>query len=318
MKNSKELQKVLFTGLEGGGKTSILLVLDKKFSLLSSVSPTIKVKRTSHSNSLLGISITRWDLGGQKNYRKIYIADKSKYFTAMESIFYVIDIQDKKKFNEALTYLKDVINIILNNHPKNFQFLILFHKYDPDLKKNETILKNIKLLKGKIPKIISNFKYSIYKTSIYDESSLLKAFSDGVISTTQKSKLIQSLLREYMSKTYSSSTLLLDQNCFIIGSRATDKAYQEICEAIAPRLTNALEKLEEWNIDTKDIVTNIEFSGEQSEKSKEGIIFLRKLDIDNERLYLIALCLNKNIKNKSYEYLPILANNLKNLLESFQ
>jgi len=310
--------KILLCGLEDAGKTSILLVLDKKFSLLTSVAPTIKAKRTSHTNKLLGISITRWDLGGQKSYRKIYLDNKSKYFTDMQSIFYVIDIQRQDKFDEALNYLKDIINIVIDNHPENFQLLILLHKYDPDIKNKKEMKDNIQFLESNIKSIIKNLKYSLYRTSIYDDSSLLKTFSDGVFSATEKSKLLQSLLRDYMSKTYTSSTLLLDQNCFIIASRATDEAYQEICEAIAPRLTNALEKLEEWDIDTKDITTNIEFPQNTLEQSREGIIFLRKLEINNDRLYLIVLCLNKRIQNRSYEYLPILAANLKNLLESFE
>ncbi len=310
--------KILLCGLEDAGKTSILLVLDKKFSLLTSVAPTIKAKRTSHTNKLLGISITRWDLGGQKSYRKIYLDNKSKYFTDMQSIFYVIDIQRQDKFDKALIYLKDIINIVVDNHPENFQLLILLHKYDPDIKNKKEMKDNIQFLESNIKSIIKNLKYSLYRTSIYDDSSLLKTFSDGVFSATEKSKLLQSLLRDYMSKTYTSSTLLLDQNCFIIASRATDDAYQEICEAIAPRLTNALEKLEEWDIDTKDIITNIEFPQNSVGQSREGIIFLRKLEINNDRLYLIALCLNKRIQNKSYEYLPILAVNLKNLLESFE
>ncbi|MCK4687037.1 MAG: hypothetical protein KAT66_02820, partial [Candidatus Lokiarchaeota archaeon] len=280
--------------------------------------PTIKAKRTSHTNKLLGISITRWDLGGQKSYRKIYLDNKSKYFTDMQSIFYVIDIQRQDKFDKALIYLKDIINIVVDNHPENFQLLILLHKYDPDIKNKKEMKDNIQFLESNIKSIIKNLKYSLYRTSIYDDSSLLKTFSDGVFSATEKSKLLQSLLRDYMSKTYTSSTLLLDQNCFIIASRATDEAYQEICEAIAPRLTNALEKLEEWDIDTKDITTNIEFPQNTLEQSREGIIFLRKLEINNDRLYLIALCLNKRIQNRSYEYLPILAANLKNLLESFE
>ncbi len=310
--------KILLCGLEEAGKTSILLVLDRKFSLLTSVAPTIKAKRTSHTNKLLGISITRWDLGGQKSYRKIYLDNKSKYFTDMQSIFYVIDIQRQDKFDEALNYLKDIINIVIDNHPENFQLLILLHKYDPDIKNKKEMKDNIQFLESNIKSIIKNLKYSFYRTSIYDDSSLLKTFSDGVFSATEKSKLLQSLLRDYMSKTYTSSTLLLDQNCFIIASRATDEAYQEICEAIAPRLTNALEKLEEWDIDTKDITTNIEFPQNTLEQSREGIIFLRKLEINNDRLYLIVLCLNKRIQNRSYEYLPILAANLKNLLESFE
>ncbi|MBY8983824.1 MAG: hypothetical protein KGD65_02030 [Candidatus Lokiarchaeota archaeon] len=318
MKNPIELQKILFTGLEDGGKTSILLLLDKKFSLLSTVKPTIKTRRTFYTNSLLGIKITRWDLGGQKIYRKIYLNEKSKYFTETQTIFYVIDIQSQKKFEEALIYLKDVINIVSENHLKNFQLLILLHKCDPDIKNRSDIIENQRFLESQITKIIGKLKFSIYKTSIYDVATLLRAFSDGVFYATHKSKMFQTLLKDYMGKTFNSATLLFDQNCFIIASRSTNEEYQRICEEIAPRLTRALEKLEEWSINTVDIVTTIEFPEKHSDFQKEGIIFLRKLDITNTRFYLIALCLNKNVKNKAYEYLPLLADNLKNLLESFE
>jgi len=318
MSKSKEIKKILFCGLENGGKTSILLTLDKKFSLLPTVKPTIKAKRTVHTNSLLGISIIRWDLGGQKGYRKIYLGEKSRYFTEMQSIFYVIDIQAPEKFEESLVFLKDIITLISDTHPKNFQFLILLNKCDPDLKNRGDIIKNISYFETEIPSIIKSIKFSIIKTSIYDDSSLLKAFSDGAFYATHKSNMFQTLLKDYMSKSYNSSTLLLDQNCFIIASRSTNDEYQRICESIAPRLTQALEKLEEWDINTVDIVTNIEFSHNNSDSAREGIIFLRKLDIDITRFYLVALCLNKNVKNRSYEYFPLLADNLKNLLESFE
>ncbi len=317
MSDLKEFKKILFCGLESGGKTSILLVLDKKFSLLPTVKPTIKAKRTLHTNALLGTMTIRWDLGGQKGYRKIYLGNKSKYFTEMQSIFYVIDIQAPEKFEEALVFLKDIISISSESHPDNFQLLILLHKCDPDIKNNTTIVNNINYLENKISSFIKDIRFSVLKTSIYDEPSLLKAFSDGAFYATHKTEMFQTLLKDYMGKTYNSSTLLLDQNCFIIASRSTNPAYQEICEAIAPRLTQALEKLEEWEINTIDIVTNIEFPEKHSEFQKEGIIFLRKLDISEIRLYLVTLCLNKKVKIKSYEYLPILADNLKNLLESF-
>lgn len=318
MSDLRGIKKILFCGLESGGKTSILLLLDKKFSLLSSVRPTIKVKRTLHTSDLLGSTIVRWDLGGQKSYRKIYLGNKTKYFTEMQSIFFVIDVQAPKKFEEALIFLKDIINITSDSHLDNFQLLILLHKYDPDIRKNDELNDQINNLENEIVLIIKGIDFVIYRTSIYDEPTLLKAFSEGAFYATHKSKMIQTLLKDYMGKTYNSSTLLLDQHGFIVASRSTDKSYQTICEAIAPRLAQALEKLEEWDINTVDIVTNIEFPEKQSGFQKEGIIFLRKLDINHIRLYLVALCLNKKVKTKSYEFLPLLANNLKNLLESFE
>lgn len=293
------------------------MLLNKRFSLLPTLKPTIKSKVVTQKISLLGLEISNWDLGGQTSYRKTYLEHKSKYFSYLQSFFYVIDIQNKERFEEALKYLKELVNVILEITPDFTQFLILFHKNDPDIKNKTEIMNNINFLEKEIKDINQNINFSIYETSIYDESTLIRAFSDGSISITQKSKLIQNLLKEYTKTTYSSAAVLLDQHSFIIASRSTKESYQQICESIAPRLAYALEKLEEWDINTLDIVTNIEFSHEDSVNGKEGIIFLRKLDVMNERLYLISLCLNKKIKARSYEYLPILANNIKNLLENF-
>lgn len=317
---SKELKKVIFAGLDAGGKTSILLLLNRKFSLLSSIKPTFKAKISSQSLSFLGLDVSNWDLGGQRNYREMYLADPHKYFSDLQSLFFVIDVQAPQRYEEVLDYLEDIINVVskMKIEDPTFQFVILFHKLDPDIENNLDINEGINELKKSINSLTDDVNFSFYKTSIYDESSLIKAFSDGVISVSHKAKLIQTLLKEYMSQSFNSAAVLLDQQGFIIASRSTDPSYLQICEAIAPRLSYALEKLENWDINTIDIVTNIEFPKNGSDKQKEGLIFLRKLNIFDTRLYLIALCLNRSVKARSYEYLPMLAKNLKNLLESYE
>lgn len=311
-------------GLDNGGKTSILLLLNKRFSLLCTIKPTIKANRNRTSVSILGLDISSWDLGGQKNFREEYLKNKDKFFTHVQSLFFVIDVQKRERFEEALIYLQDIVNTVLElnpNYAEISKFTILFHKFDPDIAQNEEILTNVKYLEEKIKLLHQGAKFSFFKTSIYDDASLIRAFSEGAISITHKSKLIQNLLKEYTKTTFSSSAVFLDQQSFIIASRSTKESYQEICESIAPRLAYAMERLEEWGIDTVDIVTNIKFPQDKFENNREGLIFLTKFDLKGdlkiERLYLITLCLNKKVKDKSYEYLPILAKNLKNLLESF-
>jgi hypothetical protein len=283
---------------------------------MPTVKPTIKSKIVTREISFLGLEINFWDLGGQASFRKKYLEHKDKYFLQIQSFFYIIDIQAKERFEESLKYLKEIVNAVLEINPNFSQFLILFHKNDPDLINNKVCSENLDFLEKKIKTINPNVNFTYYCTSIFDESSLIKAFSDGAISITQRSKMIQTLLSEYTKKTYSSAAVLLDQQSFIIASRSTNESYQQICESVAPRLAYTMEKLEEWKIDTVDIVTTIKFPHEDMKNDKEGIIFLRKLDVKNERLYLVSLCLNRKIQVKSYEYLPQLAENLKNLLES--
>ncbi|MGV9200692.1 MAG: hypothetical protein ACOC4M_17930, partial [Promethearchaeia archaeon] len=237
----------------------------------------------------------------------------------LKTFFYVIDIQDSERYTEALTYLEKISRIILELNNKNIKVFILFHKCDPDLKDLEQFNQNIDHLKEKIRhfKPLKKINPIFHKTSIYEEETVLRVFSEGVISLSPKAELLHALLKEYMTKTFNSAAVLLDVHSFILASRATKDYYQKTCESVAPRLTRAIEKLEEWDIKTIDIVTNVEFPANTDESDKEGLIFLRKLDLGEERLYLITLCLNKRIKKKSYEYLPKLAKKLRNVLKTF-
>ena len=293
--------------------------MNKRFSLLTSLKPTYQADITSQQlSSFLGFEVSNWDLGGQEGYRKTYLENKERFFTDIRTMFYVIDIQDPERFNEAVEYLQKVVNTVMELNPDYQEFFVLLHKVDPDIKNDKEIFKNLDIIQDKINALETEAKFSFYITSIHDDSSLIKPFSDGVISVSRKAKLIQTLLKEYTTKTFNSAAVLLDRHCFIIASRATKVDYERICQEIAPRFSQAIERLEDWEINPLDIVTNIEFPISDSENNKEGIIFLRKLDINGERLYLIALCLNKKIKAMSYEYLPLLAKNLKNLLETYK
>ncbi len=264
------------------------------------------------------MEIASWDLGGQKKYREMYLQNKEKYFTEIYAGFFVIDIQCPERFDEALKYFKEILENVIELNPGYSKFYVLLHKFDPDLKGDKKILNDIEILKKNIISLKPDLDFSFYNTSIHDDTSLIKPFSDGVISGSQKARLIQTLLKEYTTKSFNSAAILLDRHCFIIASRSTEEYYEHICQEIAPRLAQAIETLEECEINAMDIVTNINFPINDSVEEREGIIFLRKIDINLERLYLIALCLNKKIKVKSYEYLPLLANNLKNLLETFK
>ncbi|MFO8019282.1 MAG: ADP-ribosylation factor-like protein [Promethearchaeia archaeon] len=320
MENIAEKEKVVFCGLDNGGKTSILLLLDRKFSLMNKLSPTKKADVSTTSISLLGLNVSTWDLGGQKNYREIYLSKKDKYFADLKTIYFIIDVQDSERYSEAIGYLREIANIVFEQNNENIKFLILLHKCDPDLKHNEEFREDIENLKTKLSQIevLERFRPIYYETSIYNEETILRAFSEGVISLSPKAELLHTLLKEYMTTTFNSAAVLLDIHSFILASRATKEYYQKTCESVAPRLTRAIEKLEEWEIKTIDIVTNVRFPTETEETNREGLIFLRKLDIEEERLYLVTLCLNKRIKKKSYEYLPILAKKLRNVLETFE
>ena len=162
-------KKILIMGLDKAGKTSIVLSLKGVKNLLSfySLNPTkganiVKFKA-------LNSDYIVWDFGGQEIYRKEYLKNFKQYISGINKFIFVIDVQDVDRYDLALDYMKNILNILLNNQI-NVGFSIFLHKFDPDLEdynkkiKEEVIKSLIKKIEGLMP---TDFSYSIDKTSIY-------------------------------------------------------------------------------------------------------------------------------------------------------
>ena len=145
--------KILFTGLDFAGKSSVISVLRQEFEQIATLKPTKAAQRKIFE--YLGRAIAEWDLGGQKTYRMNYLLHPSKYFDKTDVCIYVVDIQDKSRVLEMLSYFNDVIEQFkkLKISPSIFVFL---HKYDPDYVDMNQIEVNatISEIKEKITKII--------------------------------------------------------------------------------------------------------------------------------------------------------------------
>ena len=93
------LLKVIISGLDNAGKTSILTALDKKYDFQKDIvqlKPTIRVEY--HKMNFLRNNTIFWDMGGQNQYREIYMNYQDVYFDATDLLIYVIDIQDPDRF----------------------------------------------------------------------------------------------------------------------------------------------------------------------------------------------------------------------------
>ena len=189
--------KIVFAGLSSSGKTSMILSLGKKFSLIRSVKPTMGAERSEEIRfNFLGLDIVNWDLGGQEIFRSQYFKQKYRIFSETTALFYLIDIQEPDTYKKSLDYLKDIVKTFqdLNERPL---IVICFHKYDPDLKKGLNFDDNLHSLQKILPNIIKEFEFLVFQTSIYDEDSILRAFSQAVISRSPKSNLIKNQMKEF-------------------------------------------------------------------------------------------------------------------------
>ncbi len=105
----ESLLKVVISGLDNAGKTSILTALDKKYDFQKDIvqlKPTIRVEY--HKMNFLKNNTIFWDMGGQEQYRSLYQRRQDVYFAGTDLLVYVIDAQDEDRFEASLDYL-DII-----------------------------------------------------------------------------------------------------------------------------------------------------------------------------------------------------------------
>ena len=225
--------KLLFTGLDNAGKTTIIYGIQREFSKIAFLKPTRGAQRRIFE--FMGREIAEWDLGGQISYRISYLKNPGKYFDDTEIAIYVIDVQNRVRLPEAISYLKDVVDQFtkLEIAPPIYIFL---HKYDPALRRNAlNEMKSLEVeIKEKIKRTVEYKQIFYYNTSIYDLPSIIKAMSEILLSLYSKSELIEKTIVEFGKKTYSDGIVLLDDNSLIIGSYYKDEETKNLLSASTP------------------------------------------------------------------------------------
>ena len=197
------------------------MTLGREFSKIAKLEPTKSVQRTSFK--LLGREVSEWDLGGQKSYLISYLKNPSKYFDNTEVAIYVIDILDKSRILESMSYLYDVVDKFKElkiTPPLN----IFFHKYDPKLVRN-TKFKLEKLtneIKKEIQDTVDYEKIYYFYTSIYEPYTIMKAISEILLELYPKSELIQKTVEEFGGKLDCEGLIIIDKHSIILGSYFID------------------------------------------------------------------------------------------------
>jgi small GTP-binding protein len=170
--NHKIPAKIVLLGLDNSGKSSIVLSLKEKSNIMSflSLKPTkgYNIEKFESGNDY---NFNIWDLGGQKEYRMSYLQNFNFYMEGVSRVIFVIDVQDIERYDLALKYFEDIINL-LNKQEMKVPLSIYLHKFDPGLTEQEKFsniedilkLKIIDKLKKSIP---PDWDFDIFKTCIY-------------------------------------------------------------------------------------------------------------------------------------------------------
>ncbi|MHA1733053.1 MAG: ADP-ribosylation factor-like protein [Promethearchaeota archaeon] len=215
--------KLLITGIQAAGKTSILKVIDQDFVHLHQLKPTLAVERTMVS--LLGMTFVRWDLGGQEKYRERYLEDMEKYFGGMNLLVYVIDIQEEEheRIEDTLSFFERILDFVRQKESKPVFTAVLFHKFDPDLIADTRL--NLRM--REYIERINSFKgedYDIwfYPTSIFDRTTLLTVFSHVILQVYPRREIIEDELLKVRETMETPILCVADSTPFILGKVVRD------------------------------------------------------------------------------------------------
>ncbi len=212
-------KKLLMIGLDNGGKTSILAVVQDKFSIIKSLLPTRGVKR--EKLDFFGYPIISWDLGGQIQYReKLYFNRPELFFTEADILLYVIDSQDLERLAESANYFREVLKALidLDEQPK---ILIIMSKSDPDFRKSLQWQKNVESIKNKFDKIADEYKQftvDYCDTSIFQRETIMQMFSIALKKVSETSEIIENILEDFTSQVEGKASSLVSMDGLIFGS----------------------------------------------------------------------------------------------------
>ena len=236
----EKLVKIIVSGLDNAGKTSILTALDKKYDFhkdIISLTPTIRVEY--HTTYFLNQKVIFWDCGGQTQYRELYEKKQDIYFDGTDLMLFILDIQDKERYETSLEYL-DMILQHFNRNKMDVPLIISFHKFDPEIRTNGVYIEEIESIRENILKRYSNFKVLFQQTSIYDLISIVQLVSYGLSVFDEKFFDLSELLENYIYAFNCKSLILFDRNGIIISefynSEIEPEYYVELLESIKEHL----------------------------------------------------------------------------------
>ena len=303
----ESLLKIIVSGLDNAGKTSILTALDKKYDFekdIVQLKPTIRVEY--HKMNFLKNNTIFWDMGGQETYREIYVNYQDVYFDATDLLIYVIDIQDHDRFDNSIEYLDSILTFFSESE-MDVPIIITFHKFDPELKADEEILANIKKLREKILNEYPNFNILFQQSSIYDIISIIQLVSYGLSVFDKKFFELSELLEYYIEIFNNQALIVFDRSGIIVSEFYSDiepDVYVELLESIKEHLF-LLKRMEEEKYEG-----NFDFT------STEGKLFsyLLKTKINND-IFFVSAVLKEEQKVGFFEKFPGFIDDLKKIIK---
>ena len=226
--------KIGILGLDNSGKSTILSIIQNRYTALGALKPTKGIDRKVET--IFGKEINLWDYGGQVSYRKRYLESKDD-LSGLNLIFYLVDIQAPERFNESADYLHSLIEKSLQFDQRHL--IILFHKMDID--KRTSLLSNLKAAQTLFKNIVPNAAYMLETTSL-ELHSIFRAFSLGLREVGLSSAFLKEALAKLTFSANSIGMAVLGLDCpYLIEAEGKDLVFLSNLENLGIELAKLYE-----------------------------------------------------------------------------
>ncbi len=306
--SNKRNLKIVFAGLDNSGKTSMILGLEKKYSKMTNVQPTKSVNRSQ--SSIMGLTISIWDLGGQDTYRTQYVKDAAElYLFDIDLLFYLIDVRDTNRFEESVTYYKQILQV-LAKFEQNPPVIVCLHKSEAsqETEASINIKSNIAKARELFERASENFSTKFFETSIFEPYSLATAFSYGLAALSPNRDIFRHQLEKLAKQSGAKGILLVNEKGLIMSDYAADEESGKLFELSAPHFTSLYNN----------------FEGFVSGKSKKAVYMIENtyitfhvLECTDYNIYVLAFLNDKNAIDKIEKHLGEFKENVQSLINNY-
>jgi GTPase SAR1 family protein len=211
--------KIVISGLDNAGKTSMVMALKRMYGFeedVKNLRPTIRIDY--YRRDFLNWNLNFWDMGGQANFRELYIR-RRMYFENMNLLIYLIDIQNEMRFQESIEYLGKIDSILDEvGYDKDVPIFVCFSKADYNFIQNnlDEFLSRMKQINDLVSKSFPALNFVFYATSIYTIYSIVHMISSGLQRYMKEYQEITKYLFEFGEKIGMKQILLFDHTGLVI------------------------------------------------------------------------------------------------------
>lgn len=260
---SKQKIKILFVGLKHSGKSSFLLTINRKHSELT--------RRDSdnseiHIADMLGTTVIKWDLGEDLEDLNNFKSKAEIYLFDTNLIYFFVNGTDFSKIDENVKWFE----LILKNLKRNsieIPIIIVITRVDSDISEKPEIRKIISEIKSRLSSVTLKYmkNFSFFETSLFDISTILSAFSNGLTLLSPNKDISEYKLREYANKIKASAIMLFNDKGLNVAQYVYDPEFD--LKHSYP-LRHVIETLSSQYI---NIYTNIETEKEYFQNTQERL-----------------------------------------------